>query len=94
MPRLSDKVLTDRLRASEEQGLVRRTAVSGDRSYVVCELTEPGDSLRPRFGRPLRLGRGGGAGSRRETGVVRKSRFALRSNLRVTPRTISVSLPR
>jgi DNA-binding HxlR family transcriptional regulator len=46
MPRLSDKVLTERLRALEEHGLVRRAEVSGDRIYVVCELTERGDSLR------------------------------------------------
>lgn len=47
VPRLSDKVLTERLRALEERGLVRRTEVSGDRIYVVYELTERGCSLRP-----------------------------------------------
>jgi DNA-binding HxlR family transcriptional regulator len=47
VPKLSDKVLTERLRDLEEQGLVRRRNVSGDRTYAVYELTDRGDSLRP-----------------------------------------------
>ncbi len=46
-PKLSDKVLTEPLRSLEQEGLVRRRDVSGDRTYAVYELTERGNSLRP-----------------------------------------------
>jgi DNA-binding HxlR family transcriptional regulator len=47
VPKLSDKVLTERLRDLEEQGLVRHRNVDGDRTYSVYELTDRGKSLGP-----------------------------------------------
>jgi len=47
VPKLSDKVLTERLRDLEEQGLVRHRNVGGDQTYAVYELTDRGKSLSP-----------------------------------------------
>ena len=47
IPRLSDKILTERLRDLEERGLVRRSRTPGLRAHRVYELTESGTSLRP-----------------------------------------------
>ncbi|HEX9466532.1 MAG TPA: helix-turn-helix domain-containing protein [Alphaproteobacteria bacterium] len=47
VPRLSDKVLTERLRDLEERGLLRRRRLQGAKSRVVYELTASGKSLRP-----------------------------------------------
>src|SRR5215813_5126249 len=47
IPRLSDKILTERLRDLEQRGLIRRTKIPGPPSYWVYELTESGQSLRP-----------------------------------------------
>jgi DNA-binding HxlR family transcriptional regulator len=46
VPRLSDKVLSERLRDLEEQGLVHRTRADGA-AHPVYRLTERGNSLRP-----------------------------------------------
>jgi DNA-binding HxlR family transcriptional regulator len=46
VPRLSDKVLSERLRDLEEQGLVHRTPAEGG-PHFVYQLTERGNSLRP-----------------------------------------------
>lgn len=45
MPRLSDKVLTDRLKELEQAGLVTRKAVES--RSIVYRLTERGEALRP-----------------------------------------------
>jgi len=47
VPRLSDKILTERLRDLEGRRLVRRKKVPGPPSHWVYELTESGQSLRP-----------------------------------------------
>jgi len=47
IPRLSDKVLTERLRELEQSGLVRRRGVAISGAHAVYELTERGNSLRP-----------------------------------------------
>ena len=47
IPRLSDKILIERLRDLEQRGLVRRRKIPGPPSHWVYELTESGNSLRP-----------------------------------------------
>src|SRR5262245_5945342 len=47
IPRLSDKILTERLRDLEQRGLVKRRKIAGPPSHWVYELTESGQSLRP-----------------------------------------------
>jgi len=47
IPKLSDKVLTERLRDLEGQGLVQRRNVDGEQTYAVYELTDRGRSLGP-----------------------------------------------
>jgi DNA-binding HxlR family transcriptional regulator len=47
VPRLSDKMLTARLRDLEEMGLVRHRASGSNQRHPVYELTERGNSLRP-----------------------------------------------
>jgi DNA-binding HxlR family transcriptional regulator len=47
IPRLSDKILTERLRHLEQRGLVRHTKVPGPPRRWVYELTGSGQSLRP-----------------------------------------------
>jgi len=47
IPRLSDKILTERLRDLEHRGLIWRSKVPGPPRYWVYELTETGNSLRP-----------------------------------------------
>jgi DNA-binding HxlR family transcriptional regulator len=47
IPRLSDKILTERLRDLEQRGLIKRRKMPGPPSYWVYELTESGSSLRP-----------------------------------------------
>jgi DNA-binding HxlR family transcriptional regulator len=47
VPGLSDRLLTERLRELESEGLVRRTVISGPPVRVSYELTEAGKSLEP-----------------------------------------------
>src|ERR1700682_1784613 len=47
IPRVSDKILTERLRDLERGGLVRRREMAGPPPYVANELTPSGQSLRP-----------------------------------------------
>jgi DNA-binding HxlR family transcriptional regulator len=47
VPGLSDRLLTERLRELESEGLVRRTVLSGPPVRVSYELTEAGESLKP-----------------------------------------------
>jgi DNA-binding HxlR family transcriptional regulator len=47
LPKLSDKVLSERLRDLEARGLVRRKIVRAKRNYPVYQLTEFGNSLGP-----------------------------------------------
>ena len=47
MPGLSDRLLTERLRELESEGLVRRTVISGPPVRVSYELTESGKDLEP-----------------------------------------------
>jgi DNA-binding HxlR family transcriptional regulator len=47
IPRLSDKILTERLRDLEQRRLVRRRKIAGAPPHWVYELTESGQSLRP-----------------------------------------------
>jgi len=47
VPGLSDRLLTERLRELESEGLVRRTVISGPPVRVSYELTEAGKSLKP-----------------------------------------------
>jgi DNA-binding HxlR family transcriptional regulator len=47
IPRLSDKVLTERLRDLEEGGLVAHRKMPGPPPYFTYELTPFGQSLRP-----------------------------------------------
>ena len=47
VPGLSDRLLTERLRELESEGLVRRTVLHGPPVRVSYELTEAGKSLEP-----------------------------------------------
>lgn len=47
VPGLSDRLLTERLRELEAEGLVRRTVLPGPPVRVSYELTESGKSLEP-----------------------------------------------
>jgi DNA-binding HxlR family transcriptional regulator len=47
VPGLSDRLLTERLRELETEGLVRRTVIAGPPVRVSYELTEAGESLKP-----------------------------------------------
>jgi DNA-binding HxlR family transcriptional regulator len=47
VPGLSDRLLTERLRELESEGLLRRTVISGPPVRVTYELTEAGKSLKP-----------------------------------------------
>ena len=47
VPGLSDRLLTERLRELETEGLVRRTVIAGPPVRVSYELTEAGKSLKP-----------------------------------------------
>ena len=47
VPGLSDRLLTERLRELESEGLVRRTVLPGPPVRVSYELTEAGDDLKP-----------------------------------------------
>jgi DNA-binding HxlR family transcriptional regulator len=47
VPGLSDRLLTERLREFESEGLVRRTVLPGPPVRVSYELTEAGKSLEP-----------------------------------------------
>ena len=47
IPALSDKVLTERLRDLETQGLVNRAKTSPDAKEIVYRLTPLGETLRP-----------------------------------------------
>jgi len=47
VPGLSDRLLTERLRELESEGLVRRTVISGPPVRVSYELTEAGKGLKP-----------------------------------------------
>lgn len=47
VPGLSDRLLTERLRELEGEGLVRRTVIAGPPVRVSYELTESGADLEP-----------------------------------------------
>src|SRR5439155_19492029 len=47
VPRLSDRLLTERLKELEQEGLVERTVLTGPPVRVSYELTEAGKSLEP-----------------------------------------------
>jgi len=47
VPGLSDRLLTERLRELESEGLVRRTVIAGPPVRVSYELTEAGENLKP-----------------------------------------------
>jgi DNA-binding HxlR family transcriptional regulator len=47
VPGLSDRLLTERLRELESEGLVQRTVIPGPPVRVSYELTEAGKSLKP-----------------------------------------------
>ena len=47
IPGLSDRLLTERLRELESEGLVTRTVISGPPVRVCYELTESGKALEP-----------------------------------------------
>jgi DNA-binding HxlR family transcriptional regulator len=47
IPGLSDRLLTERLREFESEGLVRRTVISGPPVRVSYELTRSGKDLEP-----------------------------------------------
>jgi len=47
VPGLSDRLLTERLRELESEGLVRRTVLPGPPVRVSYELTEAGKDLKP-----------------------------------------------
>ena len=47
VPGLSDRLLTERLRELESEGLVRRTVIPGPPVRVSYELTEAGQNLKP-----------------------------------------------
>ena len=47
VPGLSDRLLTERLRELESEGLVRRTVIAGPPVRVSYELTQSGKDLEP-----------------------------------------------
>jgi DNA-binding HxlR family transcriptional regulator len=47
VPGLSDRLLTERLRELEKEGLVRRTVIAGPPVRVSYELTDSGKDLEP-----------------------------------------------
>ncbi len=47
MPHISEKMLTQRLRSLESDGLLSRTVVSNTPPHVVYDLTDDGRSLAP-----------------------------------------------
>jgi len=47
VPDLSDRLLTERLRELESEGLVRRTVIAGPPVRVHYELTDAGKALKP-----------------------------------------------
>ncbi len=47
VPGLSDRLLTERLRELESEGLLRRTVIAGPPVRVSYELTDAGKSLKP-----------------------------------------------
>ncbi len=47
MPHISEKMLTQRLRGLERDGLLSRTVISNTPPHVVYDLTEDGRSLAP-----------------------------------------------
>jgi DNA-binding HxlR family transcriptional regulator len=47
VPGLSDRLLSERLRELESEGLVRRNVISGPPLRVSYELTEAGKNLKP-----------------------------------------------
>ena len=47
VPGLSDRLLTERLRELETEGLVRRTVIPGPPVRVSYEMTEAGKDLEP-----------------------------------------------
>jgi DNA-binding HxlR family transcriptional regulator len=47
VPRLSDRLLTERLRELESEGLVRRSVIPGPPVRVSYEMTEAGKDLEP-----------------------------------------------
>ena len=47
VPGLSDRLLSERLRELESEGLVRRTVIPGPPVRVSYELTEAGKGLKP-----------------------------------------------
>ncbi|MFL6212759.1 MAG: winged helix-turn-helix transcriptional regulator [Blastocatellia bacterium] len=47
VPGLSDRLLTERLRELESEGVVRRTVIAGPPVRVSYELTEAGRALEP-----------------------------------------------
>jgi DNA-binding HxlR family transcriptional regulator len=47
IPGLSDRLLTERLRELESEGLVRRTVIPGPPVRVSYELTQAGKGLQP-----------------------------------------------
>ena len=47
VPGLSDRLLTERLRELESEGLVRRTVIPGPPVRVSYELTAAGEGLKP-----------------------------------------------
>ena len=47
VPGMSDRLLTERLRELESEGIVRRTVIIGPPVRVSYELTEAGESLKP-----------------------------------------------
>ena len=47
VPGLSDRLLTERLRELESEGIVRRTVIAGPPVRVSYELTQAGESLKP-----------------------------------------------
>jgi len=51
VPGMSDRLLSQRLKELEHEGLIRREVQSGPRVHVSYELTRKGDSLKPVIGR-------------------------------------------
>ncbi len=47
MPDITDKMLTQRLRALEDDGIVERNVVAATPPHVEYRLTDEGESLRP-----------------------------------------------
>lgn len=56
LPQLSDKVLSDRLRELEYNGLVVKNASHSARSVTVYGLSERGESLQPMLNEVYRWG--------------------------------------